>query len=275
MILINDKLVSREEVTVDIEDRGYQFGDGIYEVVRFYNGKPFKLDEHLIRLERSAKEIRLSLPFPIEVVKMKTIELAEKNSLNNGIIYMQITRGIAPRNHAFPQEAKSILTAYTKEIKDNKQDSLVGIKVITVDDIRWLRCDIKSINLLGNVLAKQQAIENGAKEAIQIRNGSITEGSSSNFFIIKDGKIYTHPANNLILRGITRDVIESIAKAKAIPFVEGEFSLEDVYNADEAFVASTTFEITPVIQINNIKLSDEIGPITKVLLEEFNRIVNQ
>ncbi len=273
MILMNDQFLSREQANVDMEDRGYQFGDGIYEVVRVYHGASFKMDEHLTRLARSAKEIRLTLPMSLGEIKEKIVELIKRNNLKDGIVYFQVTRGTAPRIHQFPSNTTSVLTAYTKEMERPMKDLLHGAKVVTTEDIRWLRCDIKSLNLLGNVLAKQYAVENNAKEAIQIRGDIVTEGSSSNFFIVKDGSLLTHPANHFILKGITRDVVEVLATELGLPFVEKEFKLEDVYQADEAFLSGSTTEITPVTQVNDHKISEQPGPITKKLQEAFEKLI--
>jgi len=273
MILMNNQFLSRKEALVDIEDRGYQFGDGIYEVVRVYHGAPFKMEEHLKRFARSAKEIKLTLPMSMDEINEKIMELIEKNNLDTGIVYFQATRGASPRVHHFPKDATSVLTAYTKEMKRPLDEINHGVKVVTLEDIRWLRCDIKSINLLGNVLAKQFAVENDAKEGVQIRGTIVTEGSSSNFFIVKDEKLYTHPATRLILRGITRDVVEELAKQLNIPFIEQEYELKDVYQADEAFITSTTAEVTPVIQVNDHKISETPGPITKKLQEAFEKLI--
>lgn len=270
MILLNDQFVSRDQAKVDIEDRGYQFGDGIYEVVRVYQGKPFKLEQHLKRFERSAKELRLSLPMSLDEIKTKLLELLEMDQLlGDGIIYFQATRGVSPRTHSFPENVNSVLNAYTREVARPVHDLDNGAKVVTFEDIRWLRCDIKSLNLLGNVLAKQYAVENQAKEAIQIRSGIVTEGSASNFFFVKNGNLYTHPANQFILKGITRDTVEEIAAKLNISFIEKEFTLDEVLTADEAFVSGTITEITPVLQIDNHQISKEPGPITKALQKEF------
>ncbi|TCS84000.1 D-alanine aminotransferase [Tepidibacillus fermentans] len=274
MILINDQFIKRNQDThIDIEDRGYQFGDGIYEVVRVYQGKTFRLDDHLDRFERSAKEIFMELPFSKTETKLKITQLIEMNNLQDGIVYFQVTRGVAPRTHAFPQNAKPVLTAYTKKSPRPIDQFKNGIKVVTVEDIRWLRCDIKSLNLLGNVLAKQYAHEHQAEEAIQIRDNTVTEGSSSNFYIVENGKIYTHPADHFILRGITRIVVEEIANKLGIPFIEKLFSVKDVYRADEAFISSTTAEITPVIQVNDKVIGNGPGPIVRAIQEEFQKLI--
>ena len=274
ILINNDYFTTREDVRIDLEDRGYQFGDGVYEVVRIYNGKPFQMDAHMRRFERSAKEIRLDLHTDINSIKDSLLKLLANSNLRDGIIYFQATRGVAPRNHAFPNNATSIFSAYTKEIARPLTELENGVKIVTTEDIRWLRCDIKSISLLGNVLAKQYSVENSAKEAVQIRNGIVTEGSASNFFIIKDGMIYTHKANNLILKGITRDQVEMFAKELEVPFIEKEFTLDEALTADEAFITSTTSEVTPVIQINDHLLSEKPGPVTKELQRLFTNLVN-
>src|SRR5699024_1279583 len=204
MILWNNQLMKREPI-VDIEDRGYQFGDGVYEVIAIYNGKLFLFDEHMERLERSAKEIQLTLPCSASELKQKVIELVDRNKLQDGVVYLQISRGVATRWHAYPdKETESVLVAYTIEEKTMTEEEDHGAKAILTPDIRWLRCDIKALNLLPNAMAKQKAIEAGAVEAILHREDNVTEASSSNVFIVKNNKVLTHPANNLILNGITR-----------------------------------------------------------------------
>jgi len=274
LILFNDQFIKRnQEAHIDIEDRGYQFGDGIYEVVRIYNGIPFRLDDHLDRFERSAQEIYLKLPMSKSETKIKITQLIEMNNLQNGTIYFQITRGVAPRNHAFPEQVIPVFIAYTKESPRPIEQFKNGIKTVTVEDIRWLRCDIKSLNLLGNVIAKQYAHVHQADEAIQIRDNTVTEGSSSNFYIIEKGTIYTHPADHFILKGITRIVIEEIAKNLGIPFEERLFSVKDIYRADEAFISSTTAEVTPIIQVNDRIIENGPGPIVRALQAEFEKMI--
>lgn len=272
-VLYNDNFIDEEKLSVNYEDRGYQFGDGIYEVIRIYGGEAFCMDEHLTRLEKSAEGIRLNLPIETSELNTKLIKLIELNSLQDGIVYLQVTRGVAVRNHAFPLDSKPVLVAYTKEIARPDYEIDNGVKVVTIEDIRWLKCNVKSINLLGNVLAKQYAVEKEAKEAIQIRDGVITEGSASNFFIIRDKAIYTHPANNLILRGITRDLVESFAEKLGIPFIEKEFSLRAVLSSDEAFITSTTQEIMPVLAIDGKQISEKPGEVTRSLQAEYLKLI--
>lgn len=271
-ILFNDKLIARDEARVDVEDRGYQFGDGVYEVIRVYGGQLFCLDEHLDRLERSAQEIRLPLPYSREQAKRLLLQLIEANQLKDGYVYVQITRGTAPRDHAFPTKSEPVLTAYTVEAERPTELMKNGIRAITQEDIRWLRCDIKSLNLLGAVLAKQAAVDAGAQEAILHRNGTVTEGSATNVFIVKNGIMWTHPANHLILHGITRAVTLKLAEKEGIPVREEAFSLEALRSADEVFITSTTKEIVPVVEVDGIPVSmGQPGWVTRKLQQAFEQ----
>lgn len=269
MILVNEMFEERDKVHIHIEDRGYQFGDGIYEVIRVYNGICFKLDAHLQRLQQSAKYIELKLPYSITDIKNKLLTLLNKNNLINGHIYLQVTRGVAPRTHHFPNDSSAILIAYTQKRERPIQKMQFGISAITAEDIRWHRCDIKSLNLLGNVLAKQKAKEQGCDEAILHRDSIVTEGSSTNVFIVKKQKLYTHPANNYILNGITRNVVIQLALDNNIPVMEQEFTMNDLLNADEIFITSTTIEITPIIYVDK-KYISKPGEITRLLQKHFN-----
>lgn len=276
-VLFNTQVVKREQVTIDIEDRGYQFGDGVYEVVRIYGGRSYLMKEHMIRLERSASEISLTLPTHIEELEGKLEELIQLNEVQDGIIYLQISRGVAPRAHGFPPpETRSSLIAYTKDFPRPLQQMKEGGKAILVEDIRWLRCDIKSLNLLGNVLAKQKAQDLQCLEAIQHRNGTITEGSATNVCIINEGIISTHPATNLILDGITKNKVLELCTELKIPFKEEAFSIEQLMKADEVFITSTTNEITPIILIDGKEIGPGIpGPITVKLQQAFEDDINK
>lgn len=271
MILWNDRLIPRSEASVDIEDRGYQFGDGIYEVIRVYGGKPFYLAEHLERLEKSARAIRLPLPWDSGLLAEKLNQLVEANRLVEGTIYLQVTRGPAPRNHAFPEKAEPVLVAYTTEVPRPEAMLKEGIRTCTHKDIRWLRCDIKSLNLLGAVLAKQEAVEKGCKEAILVRDGTVTEGSSSNVFIVREGTLYTHPADNLILHGITRAIVLKCAGEAGIPVKEEAFSVDALHDADEVFITGTMVEVCPVTHVDDRKIGSGVpGPVTRHLQQAFD-----
>ncbi|AZU63648.1 D-amino-acid transaminase [Neobacillus mesonae] len=276
--IVNDHIINREEAKVDIEDRGYQFGDGVYEVIRVYNGKMFTVKEHMERFVRSAESIGIKIPYASENITKMLEDLIEKDNLKLGIVYMQITRGAAPRNHAFPAgDVVPVITAYTKEMPIPEANLQSGVKTILTEDIRWLRCDIKSLNLLGNILAKQKAAEQGCYEAIQHRGQDVTEGSSSNVYIVKNGTVITHESNNLILKGITKDVILKVCAENEIPVEERTFSLEELAQADEVFLSSTTSEVTPIVVIDEKKVgTGSPGPITKKLQALFKQeIENQ
>ncbi|MEH7275562.1 D-amino-acid transaminase [Neobacillus vireti] len=269
--LLNGEIIERSEAMIDVEDRGYQFGDGVYEVIRVYNGKMFTAAEHLNRFAKSAESIGISLAYTSTKLTGLLEKLVIKNNLVTGNVYMQVTRGIAPRNHVFPAGAvPPTLVAYTIRGVRPFDNLKTGVKTILTEDIRWLRCDIKSLNLLANILAKQKASEEGCFEAIQHRGQDVTEGSSSNIFIVKDGTVITHESNNLILKGITKDVILDLCIKNNIPVKERTVSLAELDEADEVFLSSTTAEVTPVIEISGQKVKTGVpGPITKKLQKLF------
>lgn len=275
MYLFEDRFVPKEHAHISPDDRGYYFGDGIYEVFRVYNGKLFEAGAHFDRLRRSADGIRIELPMTVAEMNAKLETLIEINRLREGTVYMQITRGAAPRSHPFPNNAKPVLMAYCNETKRPLETIRQGISAVTSDDIRWLRCDLKTLNLLGNVLAKQHALDQGAGEVILHRGGVVTECSASNFFMVKDGKLHTHPANHLILHGVTRGVVIKLADRLHIPVVEHPFNLEQLNQADECFITGTTVEITPVAQIDGRTVgSGKPGPVTEQLQKAFEQLIN-
>ncbi|MGW7976139.1 D-amino-acid transaminase [Staphylococcus xylosus] len=275
-VLINEKLVDEQDANVPYNDRGYVFGDGIYEYIRVYDNNVFTAKEHFERLLRSAKEIGLELKYNVDELTELIQELLSTNNVVNGGVYIQVTRGAAPRDHAFPTPSvEANIMAFTKSYDRPYKLLEEGINAITIEDIRWLRCDIKSLNLLGNVLAKEYATKYNAQEAIQHRGDIVTEGSSSNVYAIKNGEIYTHPVNNYILNGITRMVIKSVAEDKGIPFNEEVFTLDFLKNADEIIVSSTSIEVMPVVKLDGENVGDgEVGSITKSLQEGFNRYID-
>ncbi|MBY0124151.1 D-amino-acid transaminase [Bacillus sp. S/N-304-OC-R1] len=274
-VIVNGEFISRSDAKVDIEDRGYQFGDGVYEVIRVYNGKMFTGQEHLERLMESGKKIGLEIKYTVQELKAMLTELIEKNNLTLGTIYLQISRGVAPRNHAFPSsDVAHSFVANTKAVDRPAENMESGVKTILLEDIRWLLCDIKSLNLLGNLMAKQRAAEAGCFEAIQHRGEIVTEGSSSNVSIIKDGKVITHPANNLILNGITRQKVLQLCRKNDIPVEERAFTLEELKQADEVFLSGTTVEVMPIIEIENQKVGNgKPGSLTRKLQELFEKAI--
>ncbi|MFD1362098.1 D-amino-acid transaminase [Lentibacillus salinarum] len=272
-MLYNDQIMERDNV-IDIEDRGYQFGDGIYEVIGVYDGEPLMMDEHMQRLERSARELRLTLPTLVSDIKNKLEKLVEANGLVEGIIYMQVSRGIASREHGFPHPDTSAVTvAYTREEKRETSLENQGGKAVLTDDIRWLRCDIKTLNLLPNVMAKQKAVENNAVEAILHRGDIVTEASASNVFMIKDGELYTHPANNYILNGITRRKIIQLCDELNLKVNEQTYTVNDLLNADEVFISATKLDIIPILKVDDHVIADgKPGEITNQVLQAFRSL---
>jgi D-alanine transaminase len=273
MMYYKNRFIDKSEVSISPDDRGYYFGDGVYEVFRIYQGRVYEKEAHLQRLSRSAKEVGIQLPETIEGIDQIVHKLIQMEGISSGTLYLQITRGESPRSHPFPQsDIPAVMMAYCTEVQRPITSMQNGISAITLDDIRWLRCDIKTLNLLPNVLAKQTAVKNGVGEVILHRNGTVTECSASNIMIIQSGVLFTHPANNLILHGITRAVILRLAEAVGIEIKEQAFTVQQLMQADEAFLTGTTMEITPIIEIDGKKVSNgSPGPITQRLQMEFEQ----
>ena len=250
IVYCNGNFSKFSEAMTSIEDRGYQFGDGIYEVIRSYGGVPFKLREHLERLRRSAGGIQLALPWSLEELREICSETLSKSRLSNADIYIQVSRGTAPRSHTYREDIKPNLIIGAKKTVCLSEKREQGIKIILVEDVRWKKCWIKSTSLLPNIMAKQQAKQVGAFEALQYEeDGTITEGGSSNVFVVLDGKLVTPSLGHNILPGITRAVIIEIAKNLGIVLEEGTLNVEQLHTVDEIFLTSTTMEIMPVISI--------------------------
>lgn len=270
-VLLNDEFISRNAALVDIEDRGYQFGDGVYEVIAVYGGMPFKMDEHLARLQRSANEIGMGWERDKQWWAGKLNELCSINKLQDGIIYVQMSRGVAQREHKYPPATVPIQSvAYTKVTNQPVGLRESGVRCILVEDIRWLRCDIKSLNLLGNIMSKQKAVEKQAFEAIFHRGETITEGSSTNVFMVKDSVIYTHPTDSFILNGITRAVVLELCHELGTDVREIPFSVTQLLDADEVFVTSTTTEVMPVIEVDGVRVGNGApGKVTRAIQEKW------
>lgn len=251
---VNGRYVPHDEASVHIEDRGYQFADGVYEVVLVNKGLMVDEIPHLDRLDRSLRELKIAEPVSRAALRQIMREVIRRNRVKTGLVYMQVTRGVAPRNHTFPAAAKPALVLTAKSVKLPSAKSVEdGIKAITVPDIRWERCDIKTVGLLPNCLAKQAAKEAGAAEAWQVRaDGTVSEGGSTNAWIItKDGELVTRPATNDILNGITRRTILKLAERQGLRIVERPFTVEEAKSAKEAFISSATSFVTPVTQLDD------------------------
>jgi D-alanine transaminase len=256
---VNGRYVPHRAASVHIEDRGYQFSDGIYEVVAVSGGAFVDLDPHLARLERSLSELRIAMPMSRAALTTVLEEVIRRNDVREGIVYVQMTRGVAPRDHAFPASCRTQVVMTAKRTKPHpRRFEEDGVKAVTVPDIRWERCDIKSVSLLPNVLAKQQAREAGAFEALMVaRDGTITEGSSTNAWIVTgDGEVVTRPSSNAILSGITRRTVLEIIREEGLVLVERAFTLAEAKAAREVFVTSTTSFVMPVTQIDDAVIAN-------------------
>lgn len=276
IILSQEKLISKDDLHFPFEERGLQFGDGIYEVIRIYNGSYYLFEEHLDRLYRSTEAIQIQLTIPKNELKKLLLELLKNNKINtDGKLYLQVTRGSATRDHIFPKDTAPNIFAYIENLPRNLNLLEKGADVITKRDTRWENCYIKSLNLLPNVLAKQAAFEQDCYEAILHKDGCVTECSSSNIYLVKDKKIYTHPATNQILHGCVRMRVEEFANLLEVSFIEEPFYLKDINLADELFLSSSTSEIMPVVSVDKYKIGNGTpGEITKRLQQAYEKDAN-
>lgn len=269
---VNGRYLPLAQATVHIEDRGYQFSDGVYEYMAFYNRTLLDKNLHLHRLEQSLKELQIPMPVTIAAFKLIMRELIARNGREHGGLYIQVTRGVSRRDHAFPrQPVKPSLVITIGAPKFPKPGEIKdGTSVITRPDLRWLRRDIKSVSLLANILAKQDAAKASAREAWLVQDGKIiTEGSASNAYIINAaGEIVTHPADHYILGGITREVVLKLALKHGIAVREKPFTLADARKAAEAFLTSTSANVLPVVKIDDVAVGNGTpGKITRRLQE--------
>lgn len=277
-VIWNSEIVDRSEVKIDPEDRGYQFGDGIYEVIRAYNGHFFCLDEHIDRFYSSAGKIEMAVPYSRNEMKSLVNRLLEETNIDTGNLYLQMTRGISsPRNHIYPDAGvHPMLTGTMTAVERDAVKQVKGIDTIVTEDIRWLKCDIKMISLLGNIMAKNEAHKKNAEEAILHRDGTVTECSASNIAIVKNGEVITHPDGTLILPGVTKLVWKKCAEKLNISVVDRPFSLEEMYEAEEVFCSSTTIEVMPVRRIDErVLFTDKPGDLTTVLQAEYLKEIEQ
>lgn len=254
---LNGEYLPLEECRVSVLDRGFIFGDGIYELLTVYNNQAFYLEQHLQRLERSMSEIKVHSPYDrsewIELIN-NLIQQAEHDDL---AIYIQVTRGIAPRDHVFPKATQATVFAMANPLpKVSKEHLENGVELVTSEDIRWQRCDIKVISLLANILAKQEAVEADAVEAILIRDGNALEGSASNLFVVRERVVYTHPKDNLILPGITRDFVLQLLSELSITYKQQAIPKEWLYTADELWITSSTKEVLAATKIDQKLVGD-------------------
>jgi D-alanine transaminase len=276
IVYFNGRFVPKEDVRISPDDRGFLFADGAYEVLRSYGGRLFRAEEHFRRMDRSLRELRIAGPDE-ESLRHIAGEVIRRNTLGDAdaALYVQITRGVALRRHAFPDEGTPP-TVYVSvsPFRPSRDRWESGVKVILVPDIRWVRCDIKSVALLPNVLASQRAKESNAEEAVFVRDGVVTEGSHTNFCAVFDGRLVTHPRTNHILAGITRGVVRDLCGALDIPFRESPIREKELRKASELMILGTTTEIMPVVQVDNWRVGDgKPGPVTTKLQQAFRDLV--
>jgi D-alanine transaminase len=274
---VNGRYRPHREAMVHVEDRGYQFADGVYEVCEVRGGRLVDERRHLARLKRSLDELRIDLPMSPAALGIVLRETVRRNRVRDGLVYLQVTRGVARRDHAFPPAGTApamVVTARSLDPARGERTAAEGIAVITVPDTRWARVDIKSVSLLPNVLAKQAAREMGAREAWFVdAEGFVTEGSSSNAWIVTaGGEVVTRPADHSILNGISRAVVRDAVAAQGLTLVERAFTTTEAWAAREAFVTAASQIVQPVVRIDGIPVCDgRPGPVATALRREFHR----
>tara|TARA_B100000427_G_C15429924_1_gene560297 strand:+ start:183 stop:1022 length:840 start_codon:yes stop_codon:yes gene_type:complete len=272
IVFFNNKYINSKNAFISYEDRGFQFADSIYEVIAFINNNFIDLDFHLRRLRRSLKLIDIKYSFNKKNLQKIFKKLIKINKNKKGLIYLQISRGVQPRNHSYNKNLKPTIIIYTikKNLNENL-DKLSGKKAITYPDLRWKRRDIKSVSLLPNVLAAKAASKKSAYEAILIDNDVVTEGTASNIWIVKKNKLITHPANTDILKGITRQSIVKIIKKEKLVLSEKKIKKSELFIADEVFLTSSSSFVTPIVKIDNKLINKgRIGKITYNLAKIYN-----
>lgn len=272
-LYLNGRYMPLEQGRIPVEDRGYQFGDGVYEVIHVYHGRPFRMGRHLDRLERSLEGLEIPIPEP----RARIEEICRRltGSLRDGSVYLQVTRGAAPRAHAFPDRIRPTFLAYARPARPVPPGKT--LKLLTLRDERWGRCDLKTLNLLPNVLARQRAVRAGCDEALFVReDGVVTEGASSNAFLVRGGAVLTHPAGPRILGGITREAVIDLARNLGIPVLEQTFTRAEALEADEFFMTGTTTEVGAVVSIDGRRIGrGRTGPVAQRLKEAFRDLVRR
>jgi D-alanine transaminase len=278
MVFLNGELLPIEEAKVPVLDRGFIFGDGVYELVPVYSRVAFRLDEHLARLERSLGETKIRNPYSRQRWREIVYQLIDAQPFDDQGVYFQVTRGVAKRDHSFPRDVQPTVFMMSNPLVNPPRAQVdAGGAAVSAQDNRWLRCDIKSISLLGNVLARQISADAGASETILFRDGKLTEASASNVFIVKSGTIVSPPKTSLILPGITYDVVTELARANGMPMEFREVTEAEVRAADEIWVTSSSKEVLAIISLDGRKVGDgRPGPQFRRMYElyqEFKRKV--
>jgi D-alanine transaminase len=277
-VFLNGKLLPSEQATVSVLDRGFIFGDGVYELVPVYSRVPFRLEEHLVRLERSLGEAKIRNPYTRAQWRSHIYQLIDAQPFEDQGVYFQVTRGVAKRDHAFPKGVEPTVFMMSNPLTNPPQAQVEkGAAALSAPDNRWLRCDIKSISLIGNCLLRQLSAEAGAAETILFRDGELTEASASNVFIVKRGVIQSPPKSNLILPGITYDVVVELARANGLALEFKDIPEADVRAADEIWVTSSSKEVLAIVELDGKRIGDgRPGPMFRrmyQLYQEFKQKV--
>jgi D-alanine transaminase len=277
LVYLNGVMTPLSEAKISVLDRGFIFGDGVYEVIPFYQRTPFRGQQHLARLFRSLDAIGIANPYSQKQWMALIRQVVTAHPADDQLAYLQVTRGVARRAHAFPAQATPTIfimtNGWTPPPAEQRQN---GIACVTLEDRRWQRCDIKSISLLGNVLAAQYAVEHGAVETIQFRDGMLTEGASSNIWTVKDGTVMGPPKDNLILQGIRYGLIEELCAAQAIAFASQPITREQVFAVDEVMLSAAGKELLPVVSIDGQSVANgKPGPIYRQLYAAYQAAKTQ
>lgn len=274
VLYFNGRFTTTDERVLGVEDRGFQFGDAVYEVFKFMERRPAFLLEHFRRMERSLRQLEIANPFTEETFAATMRELLARTSFEQGIVYIQISRGEGTRAHFWPEDLPPTVVAYSRAFRfPDATKKERGVKVITAVDHRWHFCNVKSVNLLGNALAKKQAQRAGADEAILLADGFVREGASSNFFAVKNGSLVTHPLDETILPGVVRDRVIGLALAAKIRVDERPLREAELFDLDEAFMTSTTQGVMPISEIDGrIIGNSRRGEVTTQLQQLFDEL---
>jgi D-alanine transaminase len=264
-VYLNGQFMPLAEAKIPVLDRGFVFGDGVYELVPVYSRKPFRLDAHLRRLQASLDGIRLDNPHAADVWRDLILRLIELQDFADQSLYIQVTRGVAPRDHAFPQDVlPTVFMLAQPLVTATAVQKAAGVCAVTAIDNRWLRCDIKAISLLPNILLRQQAIDAGCAETVMLRDGFLTEGAASNIFVVKEDVLLAPPPSNLMLTGITYDVVLELAASHGIPHEVRAISESEVRSADELWMTSSTKEIMPIVKLDGVAVGAGVpGPLAQ------------
>ncbi len=271
-VYLNGELVPYGEAKISVEDRGFNFADGIYEVVRIVGGKAFRIEAHLDRFEGGARALEIELPLTRDGVHQAVREVASANGVVEGTVYVQLTRGAAPRGHAFPEGVRPTLVMIARPFGGPPAEKLEkGVSVVTAPDLRWGYCEVKTIGLLPNVIVYQHARSEGCTEAIMVRDGIVTEGAHSSAFCVINGTVYTHPIDN-ILPSITRKYLIEALRSEGVAVEEVGVSLEEFRGADEVMIVGTTTEVMPVVRIDGEQVSTGVpGELTRLGMKLYKR----